>query len=261
MTKKHVFKISILIFISIGIILSIIKIVDSQNSPVYDYNLLYKEKNFEVNFNSFEDGKMRISDGWSNEGQFNCTWEKDNVIFKNGIMSLYINQGKEKGEYTGGEYRTEGIFGYGDYKVSMKPIKNDGVVSSFFVYTGSSNKTQWDEIDIEFLGKDTTKVQFNYYTNGVGKHEYIYDLGFDASEEFHTYEFRWRKNSITWYVDGKRVHKAYKNIPHTPGKIMMNVWPGIGVDDWLNPYDGTTPLKAQYEYMNYESKMKIKKSE
>lgn len=43
------------------------------------------------------------------------------------------------------------------------------------------------EIDIEVLGKDTTKVQFNYYTNGVGNHEYMYDLGFDASEGFHTY--------------------------------------------------------------------------
>lgn len=40
-----------------------------------------------------------------------------------------------------------------------------------------------DEIDVEVLGKDTTKVQFNYYTNGTGNHEYLYDLGFDASED------------------------------------------------------------------------------
>lgn len=46
-------------------------------------------------------------------------------------------------------------------------------------------------IDIEILGKDTTKVQLNYYTDGVGKHEYMYDLGFDSSEAFHTYGFDW----------------------------------------------------------------------
>ena len=63
----------------------------------------------------------------------------------------------------------------------MKPIKNDGVVSSFFTYTGPSDGTRWDEIDIEFLGKNTTQVQFNYYTNGVGNHEYLYNLGFDVT--------------------------------------------------------------------------------
>ena len=58
------------------------------------------------------------------------------------------------------------------------------------------------------LGKDTTKVQFNYYTNGVGNHEYMYDLGFDASEGYHTYGFDWQKDSITWYVDGKAVYSC-----------------------------------------------------
>lgn len=67
----------------------------------------------------------------------------------------------------------------------MQPISNPGVVSSFFTYTGPSDNNPWDEIDIEFLGKDTTKVQFNYYTNGVGGHEFLYDLGFDASESYH----------------------------------------------------------------------------
>ena len=56
------------------------------------------------------------------------------------------------------------------------------------------------------MGKDTTGVQFNYYVNGQGGHEYWYDLGFDASEEFHEYGFRWAEDSITWTVDGKDVY-------------------------------------------------------
>ena len=31
---------------------------------------------------------------------------------------------------------------------------------------------------------------------------------------------------------------------------MMNLWPGIGVDDWLEPFNGRTPLTAEYEYVN-----------
>lgn len=107
-------------------------------------------------------------------------------------------------------------FGY--YETSMQAIKNDGVVSSFFTYTGESDGNPWDEIDIEVLGKDTTKVQLNYYTNGQGNHEYMYDLGFDASEGYHTYGFDWQRDSITWYVDGKAVYKATNNIPTTPYK-------------------------------------------
>ena len=205
---------------------------------------------FGLGFDSHESDKMEISDGWSNGGMFNCTWRASNVAFSNGIMNLTINNDSQGG-YSGGEYRTKQAFGYGMYDVSMKAIKNDGVVTSFFTYTGPADGTIWDEIDIEILGKDTTKVQFNYFTNGVGNHEYIHNLGFDASQGFHQYGFLWLPNSITWYVDGTAVYTATTNIPSTPGRIMMNVWPGIGVDSWLNPYNGVTPLTGQYDWASF----------
>ena len=133
----------------------------------------------------------------------------------------------------------------------MQAIKNDGVVSSFFTYTGPSDNNPWDEIDIEILGKDTTKVQLNYYKDGQGGHEFMYDLGFDASEAYHTYGFDWQPDHITWYVDGKAVHTMYGNMPNTPGKIMMNTWPGLHVDEWLKPFNGHTPLTARYQWVTY----------
>lgn len=205
---------------------------------------------FGEGFDRYESSKMEIADGWSNGGMFDCTWSKNNVSFSGGKMNLSIRGNRWSG-YTGAEYRTQQTFGFGMYDVSMKPIKNDGVVSSFFTYTGPSDGTVWDEIDIEFLGKDTTKVQFNYYTNGVGNHEYVYDLGFDASQSFHQYGFYWDSSSITWYVDKKPVYTATRDIPQTPGKIMLNVWNGKGVDEWLNRYNGVAPLTAQYDWMSY----------
>ena len=101
----------------------------------------------------------------------------------------------------------------------MKPSANGGTASTFFVCTGPydtkyvldengdyvldengqrlTQNNPHDEIDIEFLGKDTTKVQFNFFVDGKGGNEYMYDLGFDASEEFHTYGFRWEVDAIT----------------------------------------------------------------
>ena len=197
---------------------------------------------------------FECSDGWSNGSMFNCTWRKANVSFSDGSMKLKIDiDGNGAGPipYSGAEFRSKDFYGFGMYEVVMKPIKNDGVVSSFFTYTGPTDNNPWDEIDIEFLGKDTTKVQFNYYTDSKGNHEYLYDLGFDASEDFHTYGFDWQADKITWYVDGAAVYTADKNIPSTPGKIMMNVWPGKGVDGWLKAFDGTTPLIAEYKSADF----------
>ncbi len=198
---------------------------------------------------------FEASDGWTNGSMFNVTWYASNVTFNDGKMQLIIDNdpSPKKGiPYSGGEFRSKDFYGYGLYEVSMKPIKNDGVVSSFFTYTGPSDSNPWDEIDIEFLGKDTTIVQFNYFTDGKGGHEYIHDLGFDASTEFHTYAFEWKEDSIIWYVDGKEVHKAEKRIPVTPGKIMANAWCGTGVDGWLNAFnDANVPLTAEYEWVRF----------
>ena len=134
----------------------------------------------------------------------------------------------------------------------MKAIKNDGVVSSFFTYTGPTDGNPWDEIDIEILGKDTTKVQFNYFTDSKGNHEYMHDLGFDAAEDFHTYAFEWHEDKIVWFVDGVEVYSASESIPVTEGKIMMNAWCGKGVDGWLNAFDDTNmPLSAEYEWVKF----------
>ncbi|TYQ13127.1 UNVERIFIED_CONTAM: Beta-glucanase/Beta-glucan synthetase [Acetivibrio alkalicellulosi] len=207
---------------------------------------------FEAYFSNYNSSLWEKAD-WDNGQMFNCMWVPSQVSIVNGRMVLTLDQGNPGCQYPykSGEYRTTEYFGYGYYEVRMKPAKNIGTVSSFFTYTGPWDGDPWDEIDIEFVGKDTTKVQFNWWKDGVGGNEYYYNLGFDASQSFNTYGFDWKRNSIDFYVNGVKVHTGNRNIPNTPGKIMMNLWPGIGVDDWLGPYCGRTPLTAEYEYVKY----------
>jgi beta-glucanase (GH16 family) len=213
-------------------------------TSTYAASSLYDE------FNSFNTSLWEKADGYSNGSMFNCTWRANNVTFSNGTMHLKLTS-PSYNKFDGAEYRSKQYYGYGKYEVRMKPAKNVGIVSSFFTYTGPGDGTPWDEIDIEFLGKDTTKVQFNYYTNGVGNHEALINLGFDASQSYHTYAFDWQPGSIKWYVDGVLKHTATSNIPSHPGKIMMNLWNGTGVDSWLGAYNGVTPLTASYEWVKY----------
>ncbi|MCF0113212.1 MAG: family 16 glycosylhydrolase [Bacilli bacterium] len=194
---------------------------------------------------------------WTNGGMFDCYWDQSNVAYDKGTKSLHLSITEtKKGTYYAGEYRSMQAFSYGDFACSMKPISRPGVVSSFFTYT---NRPRWDEIDIEFLGKDTTKVQFNYFTNGQGGHEYVYNLGFDASKEFHEYGFKWEEGRISWYVDGKRVYSATRDIPECAAQIMVNAWPGKseGADNvvnWSGRFDGVFPVPdAEYRWIRYKA--------
>ena len=210
------------------------------------------------------------SDGWSNGDVFNVVWKSHNVHYEDGIMRLgiteekataWLNDAEVEFNYTAGEARSQNYYHYGDYEVSMKPSANPGTASTFFVCTGPYDlkdgvPNAHDEIDIEFLGDDTTHIQFNFFVNGVGGNEFMYDLGFDASEEFHTYGFRWEENAITWFVDGEPVYKVttedvlsdnelVKNLrevevlPSTAGRILTNYWCGNErAWGWMGRYEG-----------------------
>ncbi|MCR5491339.1 MAG: family 16 glycosylhydrolase [Bacilli bacterium] len=213
------------------------------------------------------------SSGFGNGDPFNVEWSAANAKVANGELALSIRKNAEGREYpyTGGEYRSKSFYGYGDFATRMKPSKTGGTASTFFTYTGEWDSEELhpstgesdtrnpdnpegkhDEIDIEFLGKDTTKVQFNYFTSGQGGHEFMYDLGFDASLEYHTYGFRWEKTQITWFVDDKPVYRVTDNIPTHPGRIISNFWCGSGrAEGWMGHYDDTNPTPdATYQWFS-----------
>lgn len=203
------------------------------------------------------------SDGWTNGDVFNVAWRKQNVTYNDGAMQLKITENPDgsmetNDGYFAGEARSYQYFGFGDFSVKMKPAKKDGTTSTFFTCTGDydldeeGNPNPHDEIDIEFLGSDTTKVQFNYFVNGDGDHEYMYDLGFDASEEYHEYGYRWTAEYIVWFVDGKPVHKVTATestpLPTTPGRILMNYWCGTEeAEGWMGKYELDSSITCDYK--------------
>ena len=194
-----------------------------------------------------EDDKVsRTSHGYGNGGMFLSKWSRDCVRYEDGIGYLsVVDQGDTN---YGAEMRTKQGYLYGYFGARIKSFKRSGTVQSVFTYNGG--QYIWDEIDIEILGKDTTKVQFNYYHEGVGGHEYWYDLGFDSSEDFHDYGFKWEPNRITWYVDFIPVYSVEASLGQW-GNFFINVWAAKpSVESWTGPYERTeTPLETAYDYM------------
>jgi hypothetical protein len=140
------------------------------------------------------------------------------------------------------------------------------VVTTFFTFAGpydNGGNGKHNEIDIEFLGYDTTKFQANFWTNDdtySKSHEILVPLGFDASQAYHTYGFKWTSTGITWYVDGSVVHSVISTVadptPKTSEsyhKIMINMWP---VDSTASGWAGTfvypgSPLNGNYDWVRY----------
>ena len=216
---------------------------------------------FTDNFDAFDTGRWHKANGYSNGGMFNAGWRADHVWLNGGVMGINLDtescpSGCAGKPYAAGEYRTNDLYSYGRFEARLKAVKNPGTVTSFFTYTGPSDGQPWDEIDVEILGKNTTQLQTNYFTNGVGGHETVINLGFDAAAGYHTYAFEWwNGGTINWFVDGRLVHRENGSrgpLPTRPQRIMMNLWPGVGVDSWLQrfTYPGTT-LTAGYDWARY----------
>jgi beta-glucanase (GH16 family) len=192
---------------------------------------------------------------WANGNPFYNGWCPNQIAFMNDNMTLSLEQITCQGlSHASGEYRSIKTYHYGKYTTSLKTSDINGTVTSFFTYTGPSEGTEWDEIDIEILGKDPTKMQVNYWRKGVD-HPTLIDLGFDASLDFHTYSFIWKPTSISWYVDGILVHTedgSKGELPVNPGKIIMNLWACTGIDEWCGAYTDGTTTQAIYNYVRFE---------
>jgi hypothetical protein len=195
------------------------------------------------------------SDGWGNGGMFLSNWQADHAVAVAGNLELRL----DANGLVGGEYASTGTLGYGVYSARMQAASGAGVITSLFTYNG----TPHDEIDIEILGKDTTKVQFNYFVNGIGGHEAVIDLGFDAAAGLHDYAFDWQADSIRWYVDGVLKHEVLainSPIPSTPGKLMANLWAAQGVDGWSGTFVPGTAHTASYDWIKYQGDIVVEQT-
>ncbi|MHB9075273.1 MAG: family 16 glycosylhydrolase [Desulfobaccales bacterium] len=138
-------------------------------------------------------------------------------------------------DYTSASICSRKRFLYGGFEAEIRPANAPGVVTGVFLHRNSPRQ----EIDIELLGKDTTKLLLNVYYNPGGegaKFEYGYrgtpvliDLGFDASEAFHRYRVEWSPVALRWFVDDRLVHERFNweptPIPHLSMQFHVNLWP------------------------------------
>lgn len=237
---------------------------------------LAKAMNFSDPLTELNSALWWHSNGWSNGFPFTNSWEAEAISYSDAGMAITLaptNFPDTGYPYQSGELRSNDFYGYGCFEIDMKPIAKSGVVTSFFLFAGPFDKPvdgngQHNEIDIEFLGNDTSVVQVNFWTNDDRyelAHEYIIPLNFDAAEEFHRYGIEWQRKSISWYVDGELIHKVKHDrsdpIPQVSSsklKILANVWATDNrISNWAGFFEtDSLPLTAHYRNASFERKAK-----
>lgn len=181
-----------------------------------------------------------------------------NVVVEGAATQLRLDRrDTEHQPNSGAEIEKKGFYHYGRYEVVMQPARGSGVVSSFFTHTFSLFGDPHDEIDFEFLGKDTRVASVNYFTNGKPYGPVKIDLAFDAADGPHLYAFEWSADRIDWLIDGVRVHSATGDdhpIPAAPGRVMMNIWTGSEAQyDWHGAPTFDDGVSSQYYCVSFQA--------
>ena len=157
----------------------------------------------------------------------------------------------------GAELRTLDSFTYGRFEVRYRSFQAGGALASFFTFHDNISSTKdWNEIDIEIMGRYTDEVQLNTITAGQTSHVYPQWVNFNPAAGFHRYAIEWTPGYVAWFIDGKEAVR--QTGPHIAAlnkaqKIMMNVWQPAypnWAGDW-NP--AVLPLFAYYDWVSYAS--------
>ena len=192
-------------------------------------------------------------------------FRRENFSIASGGSSAMLTVRKEGAyvrDYTSASLCSRKTYQYGRFQAVIKPAKVSGLITGMFLHRNSPRQ----EIDIEFLGIDTTKLLVNVYYNPGGdgaKFDYGYrgtpaliDLGFDAADDFHRYSIEWSSTSIRWFIDGRLLHERANweptPIPHLPMQLYINVWPSRSRELAGRLSDDDLPAHSEIRSMDFQ---------
>ncbi len=159
--------------------------------------------------------------------------------------------------FKGAEYRTKLSYTYGRFEVRMKSSYREGMLSSFFTYyDGGGGIGNWNEIDIEIMGRYYDNVQFNTITPNQTNHVSHKPMLTSPHLDYHTYAFEWTPQYVAWFIDDVEVLKqtgAHIQTLTLPQKIMMNIWNPL-FENWAGIFNpDALPAFSYYDWVSYYS--------
>ncbi|PNP49996.1 hypothetical protein THARTR1_09327 [Trichoderma harzianum] len=147
------------------------------------------------------------------------------------------------GTHNGGEIVSKAPYSFGQVAAQFKVPNLPGIISSIFMYQGTSTS---DEIDIEvYLNKGKWEIAFTVYRLGVNEWSHGYIPTWDPSAGYNDCMIDYQESAISFYVNGAleaQFHTPSKQ-PVNPMKIQLNAW----FPEWL---EGPVAASTQFFQVN-----------
>jgi beta-glucanase (GH16 family) len=193
------------------------------------------------------------------------------VEVKDGQMNLTlleapagtVDSGEEK-LFLGAEVRSVDALTYGRVRARVRFASGPAVVSSLVTIYTPWPADNWNELDIECLGKDPTKMQFNtmVYTGpeltppvttsvSPTQDPLLADLGFDSSADFHIYTIEWTPEGAWFWVDDvlQRQWTEKIDLMDLPQNVLLTIW-ASGSPGWAGAVTSETlGATATYDWV------------
>ncbi|KAK6157936.1 hypothetical protein DH2020_005250 [Rehmannia glutinosa] len=155
---------------------------------------------------------------------------------------------------SGAGFRSKLEYGSGLFHIRIKiPDKKTGGLTSAPDNQAPGNHF---ELDFEFPGTNGSMIT-NVFDNDSGHREQKFQLWFDPSKDFHTYEILWNPHQIVFFVDNIPI-RVFKNnmaqgitYPSTPMHIEASIW---DAEAWAGPVDwAQAPFIAHYQDFGFNA--------
>lgn len=196
-----------------------------------------------------------------NEAQFT----PDNASVANGILTISLtkNASSTTEPYWGVEMRSAKTLTYGKVSARMRFATGSGVVSGLVLFYTPYPNCNWNEIDIEHLGKTSNSSQLNAQvytgkpdpncTSSVApiQDPQIVDLGVNAETDFHQYDIEWTPAGVRTYIDGKLLRNwtAHADLLALPETILFTIWASSSAS-WAGALtDTSAPTSADVDWI------------
>lgn len=175
-----------------------------------------------------------------------------------------VDSGGAAKSFLGAEVRSVQTVSWGRVRSRMRFARGSGVVSSLVTIYTPWPADNWNELDIECLGRDPAHTQFNamVYTGPPvtqpastsvtpTQEPQLVDLGFDPSADFHVYTIEWTPEGARFLVDETVRHTWATRIDlmGLPQNVLMTIWASSSAA-WAGPVtDETGQAVVVYDWL------------
>ncbi len=229
------------------------------------YTLLYRD-----DFETLDASRWELmTHSW---GSNLAVFSPETAKVENGVLTISLlpapagttdPEGVAK-SFLGAEVRSRRTLTYGRVKARVKFARGSAVVSSLVTIYTPWPADNWNELDVECLGKAPEGIQYNAQvytgppttppvTTAVSPTPSLFQdaLPFDPSADFHEYTIEWDPAGARFLVDGELRHTWTQNIRlmNLPQNILLTIWASSSAG-WAGAVAGDTAgAAAQYDWI------------